>query len=307
MRAVCVRHIGRFDLNRREIFRRMSLEAIVQHIEQAVAQVQNKRVAVDLLYWFHYEHFPLSHGVVNGLHGYRPRKHKLPHLGRRHHILTLTIYAALIEEKAAGRIESVHILRQMVCEQAGKEPQAAALRHFIPLRQAVILGSFPILFICRIGFIQLPMIGGQRLCVRRFQPEMLPQFIFNECTCVQRLNVIERLFHKLLGRPNILHRRFIYCRSGKGFPQLLQGKRLITKGRRGLAGAGAVLHARAGKALLRYGLTGNRFCTAGEKMLNFALCFLCLIFWIEGRQLMDRPVAALKNSEVRNHAIPIML
>ena len=205
MRAVCIRHIGRFDLYRREILRRMGLEAVVQHIEQAVSKIQNKRVAVDFLHRFHYEHFPLAHGVVNGLHGYRPRQHKFPHLGRRHHILTLAVYAAVIEEKAAGRIESVHILRQMVCQQARKKPQAAALGHFIPLRQAVILGSFAILFICRIGFIQLPMIGGQCLRVRRFQPEMLPQLIFNECACVQRFNVIERLLHKLLGRPHILH------------------------------------------------------------------------------------------------------
>lgn len=40
-------------------------------------------------------------------------------------------------------------------------------------------------------------------------------------------------------------------------------------------------------------------------MLDFPLCFRRLIVWIEGGQLMDRPVAASKISEVRNHAVSI--
>ncbi len=105
-------------------------------------------------------------------------------------ILAFPVHPSLIEEKAAGRIEGVHILGQMVRQQAGKEPQAAALSHFVPLRQAVFLRSLPGFLLGGIRLVQLLLVGGQRLGIRRFQAEMLPQLILHKGPSIQWLDIM---------------------------------------------------------------------------------------------------------------------
>ena len=49
-----------------------------------------------------------------------------------------------------------------------------------------------------------------------------------------------------------------------------------------ITGAGTIRKARAGKTLLRHGLTGDGFGSAGEEMLDFCRGFRRLVFWIKG-------------------------
>lgn len=200
----------------------VGLETVVEGIIQPVLQVEDKGVTVDFLNRLHYEHFPLAHGIIDGLHGRTLGEHQLPHLGRCHHILAFPVHTSLIEEKAAGRIEGVHILGQMVRQQAGKEAQAAALGHFVPLRQAVFLRSLPCFLLGGIRLVQLLLVGGQRLGIRRFQAEMLPQLVLYKGPGIQRLNIIQGLTDKFLGRPHIFHRGFLRRHQGESLSQFVQ-------------------------------------------------------------------------------------
>ena len=284
----------------------MGLEAVVEGIIQPILQVEDEGVAVDFLNRLHYEHFPLAHGIIDGLHGCTLGEHQLPHLGRCHHILAFPVHTSLIEEKAAGRIEGVHILGQMVRQQAGKEPQAAALSHFVPLRQAVFLRSLPGFLLGGIRLVQLLLVGGQRLGIRRFQAEMLPQLILHKGPSIQWLDIIQGLPDKLLGRPHIFHRGFLRRHQGEGLPQFVQRQRQVAQGCRGFAGAGAVFLFRAGKALLCNGLAGDGLGAALQEMLDFLLRFCCPVPRIKGGQFMDGPLAALKNRQIGNHGVPVM-
>jgi len=208
-RAACVRRIGSFELHRGEVFRGVGLKTVVEGIIQPVLQVEDERVAVDLLHRLHYQHFPLAHSIIDGLHRGTLGEHQLPHLGRSHHVGAFSVHASLIEEKAAGCIESGKLLCQMVRQQTGQEPQAAALSHFVPFRQAVFLGPLPGFLLGSIAPVQLLVIGRERLRIRRFQAEMLTQLVFNECPGIQRFNVVKGLPDKFLRRPHILHRGFL--------------------------------------------------------------------------------------------------
>ena len=194
----------------------------------------------------------------------------------------------------------------MVRQQAGKEPQAAALSHFVPLRQAVFLRSLPGFLLGGIRLVQLLLVGGQRLGIRRFQTEMLPQLVLHKGTGVQRLDIIQRLPDKFLGRPHIFHRGFLRRHQGEGLPQFVQRQRQVAQGRRGFAGAGAVFQFRADKALFCNGLAGDGLGAALQEMLDFLLRFCCPVPRIKGGQLMDGPLAALKNRQIGNHGVPIM-
>ena len=119
----------------------------------------------------------------------------------------------------------MHILGQMVRQQTGKEPQAAALSHFVPLRQSVFLRSLPGFLLGGIRLVQLLLVGGQRLGIRRFQAEMLPQLVLYKGPGIQRLNIIQGLPDKLLGRPHIFHRGFLRRHQGEGLPQFVQRQR----------------------------------------------------------------------------------
>ena len=149
-RAGRARLIAGPDLHRRDVVRRMCLEAVVQRIVEAVLQIEDEGVAVDLPHRLLNKHTPLTYGIIDGLHRGIARQHVLPHLRCCPQILAGPVNAALIAKITSRAVKGVDLLCQMICQQAGNETKPSALGRLVPIRQFGSFGLTP-------GFLVLPV------------------------------------------------------------------------------------------------------------------------------------------------------
>ena len=285
----------------------MGLQGILQHVVQAVFQIDDIRVGVELMDAALNEQAPLFFRIADLRHLALSRDHLVARRTLGLHFRHFPVHAAFVAVMLLGRIKHLLRFRKVIGKHAGQEPETAVFGRLIPQRQRGIHLVHPGLQPRLIFLADHAVFAGEGAENVGLQLEPFLQFVSDHAFRDRGVLVIQILMHKVCHRAQVLHVIPGDGQVGDHGAQAVHAHRQIAQRGRRFAGALAVFHPGAFVSLFRDGPAGHGPGAAVEKMVDFLLRFVFAVTGITGGQAVDQVDATLKRRQVGDHGVPVML